>query len=411
MTAMEMSREEGLKQLLAGRAPVNAALLREITTGLDSLSDFWQALYLDTYIPAGGSKIKFITGHPGSGKTHFAEWTIMQAREKSYLTVSFSAKDTWLHDFREVYLAIIRQIDPEILLHRCAEQVVLEMGYDPREIPKGKQFVDMLAERGENDAMTKKTLRDTLRRMFTRNPLLDNTFAQAFSLLTGGILGYPVLENSHRETLLAWLNGDNSLKAAQLRMAGLTPTKVTKYNARHLLRSLCEVIHLSGYQGLVVKADDLETLLKQGAGEPMRYTKLRREDAYESIRQLIDDIDSMRYVLFLFCFDRELIDNENAGLKSYQALWLRIQNEVISVRFNRFADLIDMDRYGEELYSPQTLQTMSDRLADTLAETGEAPYPLREEEIRNLLERAAFGQLGLPYMLNRMMLEGGRDNG
>ena len=411
MTAMEMSREEGLRQLLTGRAPANAALLREITTGLDSLSDFWQELYLDAYIPAGGSKIKFITGHPGSGKTHFARWMTMQAREKGFLTVSFSARDTWLHDFREVYLAIIRQIDLDDLLHRCAEQVVREMGYDPREIPEGKQFADLLAERGENDAMTKKTLRDTLRKMFTRNPLLDNTFAQAFSLLTGGILGYPVLENSHRETLLAWLNGDNTLKAAQLRLAGLTPAKVTKYNARHLLRSLCEVIHISGYRGLVVTADDLETLLKQGSGESMRYTKLRREDAYESIRQLIDDIDSMRYVLFLFCFDRELIDNENAGFKSYQALWLRIQNEVISIRFNRFADLIDMDRYGEELYSPQILLTMSERLTGVLAETGEACFPLRQEEIRPLLDRAAFGQLGLPYMLNRMILEGGRNNG
>ena len=411
MTAMEMSREEGLRQLLAGRAPANAALLREITTGLDSLSDFWQELYLDTYIPAGGSKIKFITGHPGSGKTHFAQWMTMRAREKGFLTVFFSARDTWLHDFREVYLTIIRQIDLDDLLHRCAEQVVREMGYDPREIPEGKQFADLLAERGENDAMTKKTLRDTLRKMFTRNPLLDNTFAQAFSLLTGGILGYPVLENSHRETLLAWLNGDNGLKAAQLRLAGLTPAKVTKYNARHLLRSLCEVIHISGYRGLVVTADDLETLLKQGSGEPMRYTKLRREDAYESIRQLIDDIDSMRYVLFLFCFDRELIDNENAGLKSYQALWLRIQNEVVSIRFNRFADLIDMDRYGEELYSPQILLTMSERLTGVLAETGEACFPLRQEEIRPLLDRAAFGQLGLPYMLNRMILEGGRNNG
>ena len=47
-------------------------------------------------------------------------------------------------------------------------------------------------------------------RVFT---LLDNTFAQACSLLTGGMLGHPVLENSHRQTLVSWLNGNEALKA------------------------------------------------------------------------------------------------------------------------------------------------------------------------------------------------------
>ncbi|MBQ9189643.1 MAG: hypothetical protein IJ138_09990, partial [Clostridia bacterium] len=46
----------------------------------------------------------------------------------------------------------------------------------------------------------------------------------------------------------------------------------------------------------------------------------------ENRYQLIDDIDNMRHVMFLFCFDRELLDDENYGVKSYQALWMRIQN-------------------------------------------------------------------------------------
>ncbi len=196
-----------------------------------------------------------------------------------------------------------------------------------------------------------------------------------------------------------------------MRAAGLTPAQVTKYNARHLLRSLCEVIRMSGMQGLVVEIDDLEILLNRGAGEAMRYTKTRRDDTYESIRQLIDDIDSMRYVMFVLCFDRELMDNENAGMKSYQALWLRIQNEVVSTRFNRFADILDMDRYGEEFYTPQVLAEMSGALASVMTNAGENAQVLSSEEAETLRERAAFGQLGLPYMMNRMTMEGGRDDG
>ncbi len=406
----EMNREHGLNQLQNGRAP-EGELLQEITAGLDSLGDFWEKLYLSYYVPAGGSKIKFITGNPGSGKTHFAEWMRRRAEQDGYRTVVFSAKEIWLHDFREIYLTIIRQIDLELMLKGCADSVVREMGYDPADIPVGKQFVDLLAERHENDAMSRKTLRDTLRTMFSRNPLLDNTFAQACSLLTGGILGYPVLEKSNRETLMAWLDGDQTLQAAQLRLAGLTPMKVTKFNARHLLRSLCETIHMSGAPGLIVMIDDLEVLLNRGNGEAKRYTKMRRDDTYESIRQLIDDIDSMRFVLFMLCFDRELMENENAGMKSYQALWLRIQNEVVSTRFNRFADIIDMDRYGEEMYTPEVLVEMSEKLCGALKEKDVGAVPVNAEQTEALRERAVYGQLGLPYMVNRMTMEGGRDNG
>ena len=408
---MEINREQAGFQLAEGKVPENQEILRDVTVGLDSLTDFWGKQYLDFFIPAGGSKIKMITGHPGSGKTHFARWIQTESEKKGFLTVSLSAGEVWLHDFREVYLNIIRRIDLDRLLAGCADSVVREMGYDPEDIPAGKQFADLLSERHENDVMTKKTLRDTLRRMFTRNPMLDNTFAQACSLLTGGILGYPVIENSCRQTLLAWLNGDKTLKVAQMRAAGLTPVQVTKYNARHLLRSLCETVHMSGAQGLIVTIDNLETLLNRGNAEGMRYTKLRRDDTYESIRQLIDDIDSMRYVMFMFCFDRELMDNENAGVKSYQALWLRIQNEVISTRFNAFADIVDLDRYGEETYTPEQLVSMSEKLARELNRAGIEAYPLDEKKAGVLLERAAFGQLGIPYMMNRMTLEGEQDDG
>ncbi len=192
--------------------------------------------------------------------------------------------------------------------------------------------------------------------------MLDNTFAVCCSLLTGDLLGYPVLENTSRELIYAWMHGDPTVKASQMKAIGMSPVRVSKYTARNLLRSLCEVIHLSGRPGLLVVIDDLEQLISKNTDGQIRYTKGRREDAYESIRQLIDDIDNMRFVLFMLAFDRELIDNEDYGLKSYQALWLRIQNEVISTRFNGFADMIDLDRYGDTAYTPEALNRMAEKL-------------------------------------------------
>lgn len=73
-----------------------------------------------------------------------------------------------------------------------------------------------------------------------------------------------------------------------------------------------------------------------------------REIYLEILRQLIEFIDNMHHILFLFSFNRELMDNENVGFKTYQALWMRIQNEVVSTRFNRFADILNLDRFAEK---------------------------------------------------------------
>lgn len=404
----EESRAAGCAALRSGHAPEDRALLREITAGMDSLTDFLAKQYLKTYIPAGGSKLKLVTGNSGSGKTHFIRRMQGEAEKCGFITVFFSARDVWMHDFREVYLEILRQCDIMTVLRGCADAIIRSMGYDPEEIPAGKNFLDLLSEKGEGDALSRNEIRGQLRKMFTRNPLLDNTFAACCSLLTGGILGHPLLENSSREMILAYMRGDKAVKMAQLRMLGLAPSPVTKLNARYLLRSLCEVIHLAGYPGLLVAADDMETLLNRNPEDRIHYTRLRREDTYESIRQLIDDIDSMRYVLLMLGFDRELMDNESFGMKSYQALWMRVQNEIVSTRFNRFADIIDMDRYGDEFYPPEVLAEMSRRLAKVLSEEGGEPVrPLTETEAAELQGRAVFGRLGLPYMMNRMTLEGG----
>ena len=460
-----------LDRLVHGTAPGRGRILDEITVGLDPLTDFLDTHYLEDYIPRGGSKIKFVTGRSGSGKTHFSRRMQEKASDKGYIIVSFSAKDVWLHDFREIYLEILRQCDIEHILQGCADQIIRELGYAPGQINSPVQinspgqinspvqinspgqtsssgqtgtpartsisaqtstpaqvsisaqinesvysgpsasrrtFMDFLSERGEADPISRGEIRTALRTMFTRNPLLDNNFACCCSILTGGILGHPVLEPASRDLVLAFLHGDKTVKLSQLRALGLSPSRITKYNARHLLRSLAEVVHLAGYAGILITVDDLEMLMNRAAGSVMRYTKLRRNDAYESIRQLIDDIDNMHYVLFLFCFDRELMDNENVGFKTYQALWMRIQNEVVSTRFNCFADILDLDRYADAFYTQEVLLEMSARLARILSENGIPAAPLTPDDIAGLTDRAGYGGIGIPYMVGRAVLAAGK---
>lgn len=374
-----------------------------LTCGIDFLTDFWREKYLQEYIRDGGSKIKFVTGRSGSGKTHFLRLMSIIAEKENYKTVRFSARDVWMHDFKEIYVEIFHQCDIMKCLEGVSRKLIQELGFRAEDIPDGMQLMDYLSQNGMGDALTKREIRTQLRHFFLENPMMDNNFAFACSMLTGSILGYPILEEQNQELLLAWLEGDRSIKLSQLRAMDFYPSRITKYNARHMLRSLAELIHMSGYSGLFIEIDDLEVLISRSSLEPVHYTKMKREDTYESIRQLIDDIDSMKNIMFVYAFDREMIDNENTGLKSYQALWMRIQNEIVGERFNRFADMVDLDQLAAQEYSPEVIVAISESLSRL--QQNQPVSPVGAEKAREIAAQARTGAVGIPALIWMAMQE------
>ena len=388
---MEYELQTAISRLKNGVAPGHAGILGKITVGVDFLTEFWEKHYLREYIPNGGSRIQFLTGRRGSGKTHLIEYFLNRA--VNYKVASFSAKKIWIHDFKEIYFEVLRQCDFEDCLRRCALIVIKELGYSPDEFDG--RFTDYLASKGLSDPITKREIRLQLNRMFLQNPLMDNNFALTCALLTGGQLGHPQLEAPAREALLGWLSGRKDVKLTALRALGLSPVRIAKHNARHMLRSLVEVIKLAGYEGLIIAVDDLDILISGDSMEEIRYTRLKREDVYESIRELIDEIDTLRNVFFLFAFDRKLLDDDAHGIKSYQALWFRIQNEIRSDRLNRFSNMIDMARLP--VYDVQFIMELSARVAGLLNSAEETPArPLGEEAAAVLLSKAGLSEPALP---------------
>lgn len=375
--------------------------------GVSFLTDFLTEKYIKEYIARGGSKIKFVTGCTGSGKTCLLRFMCDEAQENNYRPVFFSAKNIWLHDFKEIYLEILRQCGLTECLKGCAENLIRKMGYVPSEISENQTFIDYLAQENMSDALTRREIRTQLKEMFLDNPLLDNNFALACSMLTGSILGYPILEEQSKEMLLGWLSGDRTIKLTKLRSLGLSPSRITKYNARHMLRSLAEVVRMGGFSGLFVAIDDLEILISRSSLEEIHYTKMKREDTYESLRELIDDIDSLHNIMFLCGFDRALLDDENAGIKSYQALWMRIQNEVSGKRFNRFSDLLDLDMLAYQEYTPEILVSMSRFFAKN-AQSRDI-RPIDEKQAQELLSRARNGGTGVPELI-RIATTGGESH-
>ena len=385
--------------LIKGKPPGNPEIIGKLTSGINFLTDFWREKYLAEYIKLGGSKIKFLTGSPGSGKSHCLEAFLTQASNDGFVAVSLNAQNTRIDDFKEIYSAIYNNINIAEYLEKCAGTIIAEMGFKKSEIPGGISFTDYLA--GENllDPITKREIRLQLSKMFMQNPKIDNNFALCCSLLTGGLLGHPTLETNNVDLLLSWLAASKEYKLSDYRKLGLSPSRITKHNARHMLRSLVEIIKIAGYSGLVVGVDNLEALIINGGLDLIRYTKQRREDAYESIRQLIDEIDTLHNIMFVFSFDTKLTEDENAGLKSYNALWIRIQNEITGERFNRFGDIADLDKLAAQEYNAEIIAKMSASLAEVINihRSGHTEIiPLSQTSVKLLIEQTKFGIMSIP---------------
>lgn len=394
--------------ITANQVTDNPQVLRSMTVGLDRVTDFFDRYYFDSYIKEGGSKIRFITGKKGCGKSHLLSLLSYEAADRGYFTASLDARQVNLFDFKDIFLSVMEHVDTAMLAKRIASAVAAKLGHDWK-AEDGKSFQDYLSDSGRGDSLVSAEIKTELRRSLLGNSHIDHNMATVFSLLAGVHLGCFELSGAEIDLADRWLAGDTSMKVKELKTIGLAPYKIDKYNARNMLRSLAELLHMAGFSGMLITFDNVETIVTGKREMGVNYTKKRRDDTYESIRDIVDDIDNFRYTMFIFAFDRILLDDEKNGLKTYQALWLRIQNEIVSSRLNLFQDLLDLDRANEELLTVQAVVEMSKNMARLLSDSSVQARVLSEDEARQLLANAKNGSISVPLMVSRKTMEGGNE--
>lgn len=312
---------------------------------------FWRQQYLEGYVRDGGGGVKWLRGREGSGKSRLLDAVAAGAREIGYVTAHLDAGAVSLGRFDELYRVVMRQVPIDRVARALALTAARGAGAGDWSPDSGESVEAHLVGAGRPLAAVQDDMARALDFLYAGRELEPPVAAAARRLalayLTSG-------ENVRGDAATAarWLRGER-LPASERRRTGIY-LAIDRYSARDVLRSVLHLVRMAGIPGMVWTVDGLERLLvtrrlerlgdAAAAPDAVHYSALRRLDAYEGIRELIDEAASLPGLFVLYAGRPEVYDDERAGLATYPALAMRVQTEVEADVPNLFNDVQDLDR-------------------------------------------------------------------
>jgi len=139
------------------------------------------------------------------------------------------------------------------------------------------------------------------------------------------------VSDAEHGAIIEWLRGD--LRQMSALKSALYPAD-RRHNARQMLFSLPHWLATNGFADCWSSLTSADLALPAGPrwtkSRPV-YTRLGLLDAYEVLRQLIDSTDELARCCVVVIAAPELLTDEARGLDAYQALKLRIFDEIATV--------------------------------------------------------------------------------
>ena len=231
-------------------------------------------------VAAGGAKFKAVRGEYGSGKTFFARWLQERAKRNGFAAaeVQISETETPLHRLETVFRRLIERLSTADTQQGAFRSILDNWFYALEE--------DVLAEgrvaEGDAEALLTRT-GDLMERRLASVARHAPAFAAALRAYRRAVAGN---ERATAEALLAWIGGQPNVGAAAKRYAGVKGD-LDHFGALSFLQNLLVILRDSGFSGLVLVLDEVETL--------QRVRSDVREKSLNALRQVIDEIDSGRF--------------------------------------------------------------------------------------------------------------------
>ncbi len=314
--------------------------------------DFFSQEYLTNYISNGGSTTKFVVP-PSGEEVHFVDAICGRAKSSGYLVARIDSATSKVQMIEQIFYGIARQIDWQKLANGFTRIAAHSAGYP---VPNDDQELSlaMLAfSYGADEREVKRDINIVLQQKIFNDYSMVGEFRVAMMRLCQYELKSGQVTELERDSIISWLEG--SLRQISLLKSALIFRKISRSNARAMLFSLSRWIVANGYRGFLLTIDirnfqrlnvHLDTELPG-----ITYSRNAVIDAYESLRQLIDNADEFSNFATIVVVSPEFLSNDTRGLSAYQALKLRIYDEVRDKnRDNPYSSLISLSSSREESF-------------------------------------------------------------
>jgi hypothetical protein len=208
----------------------------------------------------------------------------------------------------------------------------------------GNVSLERLAEQYRVDRRElKRDIDRELQRLIYRDYAMIQEFRIAMLRLCQAQLQTGQVADAEHAAVLEWLRGD--LRQISVLKSALIFRRIARHNARQLLFSLAHWLAVNDQAGLLLVLDILRLGLARRPSPAEReghyYTKPALLDAYEVLRQLVDNTDELAHCCVVVVAAPEFLTDSARGLDAYQALKLRIFDEVRDRhRDNPFSSLV-----------------------------------------------------------------------
>ena len=321
-----------------------AAVLGGGVLGAAYYAQFLSEEFLAGYLPAGGAAVKIAVVGGGDVADRFLDGLQAASVARGCHYVALSAETTRLHMVDQLFFQVARSVDWTEVAARLVRTAYAAASFPA---PEGLLAVADVAD--HHDVEPRELYRSVRRQLEQRllgDVRLAREMRRAMLRLAQHALGAGDVDGGERQAVLGWLRGEK-VPLRDLRPA-LVYSRIGRHNARSMLLSLARVLQQTGYGGLVLHLDYTRLAESRRPPLPERtgfyYTKAATLDAYELVRQLIDDTDDLHGVLVVAMLPPELLTDETRGLSAYSALQLRVADEVRDRRrVNPFAALVRLE--------------------------------------------------------------------
>ena len=301
--------------------------------------------YVSDYVASGGAAVKFVVPADEDAAATFLDGLSGAAGRAGYLMASVDAAETRVHLLDQVFTEVARQVDWDELAGVAARSAAAAAGYP---VPAGATLaVEQLAahHRVEAGELKRDVDRQLQARVHQDYAMVQELRTAMLRLCQAQLHTGQVAEAEHA-AILDWLRGD--LRQMSALRSSLIFRRIGRHNARQLLFSLAHWLSVNDRAGLVLVLD-LRRLGYARRPSPeerqgLYYTRAALLDAYEGLRQLVDNTDEMANLLVVAVASPAFLSDPGRGLDAYQALKLRIFDEVRDV--NRDNPLSSLVRVG-----------------------------------------------------------------